>query len=100
MRRLDNGTDQAMHQLNGKIFEKFNNSIDHIDITSDLHDLTQLSNLVNSTDIQEQVQQIESDLTAIQTRFEQITDSVPTLPIPLVNQTINDVSIRKKSNER
>ncbi len=97
MSLLDNGTDRAMNQLNVKIFEKFNTSIDDIDITSDLDALTRLSDSVNnSIDIQNKIQDIKNDLTTIQTRFEMITDSVPTLPTNLVNQTISDVSIRKK----
>jgi len=106
--RLDNGTDHAINELNGKIFKNFNTSIDNINITSDLDRLTELSDMVNSTElfdvvnstaIQEKVQQIQDDLTTIETRFQNITDSIPTLPTNLVNQTISDVSI-KKNNER
>jgi hypothetical protein len=92
---LDNYTENAMNQLNEKIFETFNNSIDDINVTSTLARLIQLSNVINSTDIQEKIQQTQDDLTTIQTRFDNIMDSIPTLPINLVNQTIDDVSIRK-----
>jgi len=95
--RLDNGTNHAMNQLNGKIFEIFNTSIEDIDIASNLDRFNQLSDVVNSTEIQEKIQQIRNDLTTIQIRFEKITDSVPTIPASLVNQTIDYVSIRKKT---
>jgi hypothetical protein len=88
-----------MNQLNGEIFETFNTSIGDINITSTLDRLTDLFILVNSTEIQEKVQQTQNDLTIIQTRFDNITDSIPTLPINLVNQTITDVSIRRKNKQ-
>jgi molecular chaperone GrpE (heat shock protein) len=94
--RLDNDTEHAMNQLNGKIFDKFNTSIDNINIASDISRLTQLSNVTNSTDIKEKVQQIIDDLRTIQTQFDKITNFVSTLPTNLVNQTTNDVSIRKQ----
>ncbi|CAF1156417.1 unnamed protein product [Didymodactylos carnosus] len=92
--RLENGTDHAMNQLNGKIFDKFNASIVDIDIGSDRDRLAKFSIAINSTDIQGTVQQIEDDLKTIETQFEKITVSVPTLPANVVNQIVDDVSIR------
>lgn len=95
--RLNNNTDQAINQLNEKIFEKFNSSIENINIQSNIDHLSELSILVkNLTNIQNQIELIKIDLRTIEIQFNKITDSVPTLPSYLVNQTINDVSITNK----
>jgi len=94
--RLQTDVDQAMNQLNKKINDKFIDSIVFIDITSDLDRLEKFSIAVNSTKIQAEVNQISQDLTTIAMQFEKISASMPTLPTNLVNQTFDDVSIRKQ----
>jgi hypothetical protein len=94
--RLESIVDHAMNQLNEKIFDKFNASIVDIDITSDIDRLAKFSIAINSTEMQDKVQQIENDLTTIETQFKKITVAVPTLPSDIVNQTIDDVSIGKQ----
>ncbi|CAF1304289.1 unnamed protein product [Rotaria sordida] len=92
---LENDTHHAMNQLNEEIFYKFNESIDSIDIKSDLERLDDLSVKVNSTKIEDKIQPIRNDWTKIQTQFEKISSRVPPLSTSIVNQTIGDVSFRK-----
>jgi len=96
LNRLQTDVDQAMNQLNKKINDKFIDSIVFIDITSDLDRLEKFSIAVNSTKIQAEVNQISQDLNTIAMQFEKISASMPTLPTNLVNQTFDDVSIRKQ----
>lgn len=84
-----------MDQLNTKIFDTFKAAIDSINVGSTLESLTILSNLSNSDNISAGVQLIQTDLRLIQTRFDTIANSTPTLPTNLVNQTIASVSIKK-----
>ncbi|CAF0968970.1 unnamed protein product [Rotaria sp. Silwood1] len=92
---LENYTYDAMNQLNEEIFYKFNASIDSIDIRSDIGRLDNLSDKVTSTQVKEKIQPIKNDWTNIQTQFEKISSSIPTLSTGVVNQTIDDVSFRK-----
>jgi hypothetical protein len=94
--RLQKDVDQAMNQLNKKIYDKFTASIVDINITSDLDRLAKFSILANSTKIQDEVQKISQEFSTIARQFDKISASTPTLPTSLVNQTFDDVSIRKQ----
>jgi hypothetical protein len=98
--RLQNDVNQAMDQLNQKIDDKFNAAIDAINIKSHLDHIEIFLIAVNSASITigigYEVEQISDALKIIQTSFGKIVDSIPILPANMVNQTINDVSIRER----
>ncbi|CAF3925230.1 unnamed protein product [Adineta steineri] len=93
---LQTDVNQAMNELNKKIDDKFNASITAINITSDLERLDQFSMTINSTKIQNKIQEIRNDLQVIEIEFKKISSSIPIVPESIINQTINDVRIEKK----
>ena len=84
---LNNNTEEAMNQLNRKIFNEFNSSIDAIDIQSNIDDLQSLEDLVNVTDIQNKIEEIKNDLIYVQTRFDNISYHIPIIPSSLINSS-------------
>ncbi|CAF3662702.1 unnamed protein product [Adineta steineri] len=87
---LQTDVNQAMNELNKKIDDKFNASITAINITSDLERLDQFSMTINSTKIQNKIQEIRNDLQVIEIEFKKISSSIPIVPEIIINQTIND----------
>ena len=89
---VDSGIRTAINQLNLDIFKQFNDSIESINIKSDLKKVQQLINLTNGTEIGTKATQIEFELRLIDDRFENISTSIPTVPSTVVNETVNQVS--------
>ena len=92
---LESEIQNGMNLLNKNIYNQFNASITAIDIKSNLGHLTDLSLAINSSTIRNKLEQMKNDLKEIETLFNNITVSMPTLPNNIVNQTIDDVRISK-----
>jgi hypothetical protein len=87
---LNNNTEAAMNQLNKQISDQFNASIKAIDIQSNIQDLQSLKDLVNITDVQNIIEAIQNDLTYVRTRFDNITNHIPIIPIDLINSSTTE----------
>ena len=89
---LDNDVKDMMNTLSKQIYDQFINSIDDINISSDIDLLEELITAANIPNITIIVRKLEADLEKLNSSFEKINNSNSTLPDSLVQTTINEVS--------
>jgi hypothetical protein len=88
---MNSGIANMINRLNQRIFNEFIKSIAPINVPSNFNLLTQFIHLVNVSNITAKVEEIETDLKAVQTFFINASASVPILSHTAVQTTINEV---------
>ncbi|CAF1137076.1 unnamed protein product [Adineta ricciae] len=93
LRRLHEDVNKSMNQLNDKIGQQFYVSIAAINIQDDISLLNNLSSLFSSDSIRNKIEQIREGFKNLQQQFENITAATPTIPLDIVNQTIDNFEV-------
>lgn len=98
LNQSDNSIDQVMNELNMKIFNQFQVSINETDIGSSISRLTDLSTLLNSSEISKHIELMIENLSKIELNFGQISSDPSSLPSDTVNTTVQRVRETKRKS--
>jgi len=90
---LEKDMTEMINTLNRQIFDQFIQTIQKVDIPTDMILLKNLTQQANVTDVVTIIDKIESELTTINGYFDQIIASNASLPQDLVRTTINHVNL-------